>query len=54
MEREVKDVFTAEGLAVQTCQGHRYVGGYVGSLAMRKRWLEPMLAQWVDAVGVIA
>ena len=54
VEREVKVVFTAEGLSVQTCRGHRYVGGYVGSLAMRNRWIEPMVAQWVDAVGMIA
>ena len=48
VEAEVKEVFNAEGLAVQTCRGHRYVGGYVGSLAMRNRWVEPMVAQWVD------
>ena len=35
VEQEVKDVFNAEGLAVHTCRGHRYVGVYVGSLAMR-------------------
>ena len=40
----MKDVFTAEGLAVQTCRGHRYAGGYVRSLAMRNRWIEPMVA----------
>ena len=36
-ETEVKTIFLAEGLAVQTCRGHGYVGGYVGSLAMRNR-----------------
>ena len=37
VEQEVKDAFNAEGLAVQTCRGHRYVGGYVGLLAMCNR-----------------
>ena len=31
---EVKAAFEAEGMTVKTCRGHRYVGGYVGSLAM--------------------
>ena len=34
-EAEVKTAFAAEGLAVKTCRGHRYVVGYMGSLAMR-------------------
>ena len=39
---------------MQTCREHCYVGGYVGSLVMRNRWIEPMVAQWVDAVDVLA
>ena len=34
-EDEVKAAFEAEGMTAKTCRGHRYVGGYVGSLAMR-------------------
>ena len=30
----VLTVFGSEGLDVKACQGHRYVGGYVGSLEM--------------------
>ena len=54
VEQEVKEVFNPEGLAVQTCRGHCYVGGYVGSLVMRNRWIEPMVEQLVDAVGVLS
>ena len=44
-EAEVKTTFIAEGLAVKTCRGHRYVGGYVGSLAMCNRWIGPKVEQ---------
>ena len=53
-ETEVKAVFLAEDLAVQTCRGHRYVGGYVGSLAMRNRWIEPKVEKWVAVIGALA
>ena len=43
-----------EDLSVQTCRGHRYVGRYVGSLAMRNRWIKPKMEKWVDAIGVLA
>ena len=36
--------FDAENLPVQCCRGRRYVGGFVGSVAMRNRWVEPMVA----------
>ena len=49
----MKEVFNAEGVVVQTCQGHHYVGGCVGSLAMCNRWIKPMVMQWVDAVSFI-
>ena len=29
------------------------MGGYVGSLAVLNRWVEPMVAQWMDTVGVL-
>ena len=53
-EAEVKTVFTAEGLTMKTCRGHRYVGGHVGSLAMRNRWIEPMVEEWVAGIEVLA
>ena len=53
-EEDVKTTFHAQGLKVKTCQGHRYVGGYVGSLAMCNRWIEPKVEQWVADIGVLA
>ena len=34
--------------------GHRYVGGYVGSLTMCNRWIGPKVEQWVANIGVLA
>ena len=53
-EAEVKTAFTAEGLTVRTCRSHCYVSGYVGSLAMRNRWIEPMVEEWVAAIEVLS
>ena len=53
-EVEVKAAFEAEGMTVKTCRGHRYVGGYVGSLAMRNRWIEPMVEEWVAGIEVLS
>ena len=50
-ETEVKAIFLTEDLPVQTCWGHRYVDGYVGSLAMKNRWIEPKVEKWVAAIG---
>ncbi len=36
-EEAAKAAFTAENLPVKYCRGHRYVGGFVGSKAMRDR-----------------
>ena len=49
-----KAAFEAEGLAIKWCRGQRYVGGFVGSLAMRDRWLEPKVKRWVAAIEVIS
>ena len=34
--------------------GHRYVGGYIGSRATRDQWLAPQIEQWVRAVKSLA
>ena len=52
-EAEVKEAFKAEGMTVKMCRGHRYVGGYVGSLTMRNRWIEPMVEEWVAGIEVL-
>ena len=42
-ELEAKAAFASLDLPVKFCRGHRYVGGFVGSKAMRDRWVEPMV-----------
>ena len=50
-----RDAFAALGLdAVKWCRGHRYVGGFVGSAALRDRWVEPQVAKWVEGVEALA
>ena len=46
IEETERVAFTAESLEVKFCQGHRFVGGFVGSHAMHDRWVEPMVADW--------
>ena len=53
-EAEVKTAFAAEVLTVETCRGNRYVGGYVGSLPMRKRWVEPIIEESVAAIEMLS
>ena len=38
----------------QQAQGHRYVGGFVGSSEEEKAWLAPQIQQWVDGVNSLA
>ena len=39
-----KLAFEAKGLAnLQYVRGHQYIGGYVGSLEMKDRWLDQMV-----------
>ncbi|KAL7526623.1 hypothetical protein ACHAXR_001569, partial [Thalassiosira sp. AJA248-18] len=42
-EAAANAVFDEKDLPVNYCRGHRYVGGFVGSNAMRDRWVEPMV-----------
>ena len=53
-ELEAKAAFASMDLPVKFCRGHRYVGGFVGSKAMRDRWVEPMVEQWVAGVKALA
>ena len=50
----VLTAFGSEGLDVKACGGHRYVGGYVGLLEMRNRWIGPKVDSWVAAVKTIS
>jgi hypothetical protein len=34
--------------------GHRYVGGFIGTDASRTQWLEPMIADWVFGIEQLA
>jgi hypothetical protein len=50
-EAAARAAFEAEGYTkVSFCRGHRYVGGFVGSKAMRDRWIEPKIEEWVHGV----
>jgi hypothetical protein len=50
-----KAAFEAVGLnKVSYVRGHRYVGGFVGSTAMKNRWLDPKVVDWVEGVKKLA
>ena len=53
-EERVLTAFGSEGLDVKACRGHWYVGGYMGSLKMRNRWVGPKVDSWVAAVKTIS
>jgi hypothetical protein len=38
----------------QRSDGHRYVGGFVGSGAAEAAWVDPQVEQWVDGVTALA
>eukprot|EP00804_Cyclotella_cryptica_P008690 CCRYP_018533-RD/>CCRYP_018533-RD protein AED:0.12 eAED:0.12 QI:0/-1/0/1/-1/1/1/0/466 len=44
----------AAGLPVKWSRGQRYVGGFIGSEKMNRRWLEPMVQKWVEGVDKLA
>ena len=44
----------AAGLPVKWSRGQRYVGGFIGSEKMNRRWLEPMVQKWVAGVDKLA
>ncbi|KAL7523332.1 hypothetical protein ACHAWF_000480, partial [Thalassiosira exigua] len=53
-EAKAKAAFEAEGLQVRYCRGHRYVGGFVESAAMRDRRIEPKVEEWSARVEALA
>ena len=53
-EARAKAEFEAAGLQVQYTRGHRYVGGFIGSVRMEERWLLPQVKLWEDGVKAIA
>eukprot|EP00804_Cyclotella_cryptica_P014859 CCRYP_020381-RB/>CCRYP_020381-RB protein AED:0.31 eAED:0.31 QI:0/-1/0/1/-1/1/1/0/224 len=44
----------AAGLPVKWSWGLRYVGGFIGSEKMNRKWLEPMVQKWVEGVDKLA
>jgi hypothetical protein len=34
--------------------GHRYVGGFIGTRASRLEWLEPQIQKWIDGIESLA
>mmetsp|Transcript_37593 Transcript_37593/g.78738 ORF Transcript_37593/g.78738 Transcript_37593/m.78738 type:complete len:434 (+) Transcript_37593:218-1519(+) len=53
-EATAKTIFEALGLPVRYRCGHRHVGGFVGSAAMKNRWIKPMVSKWVQGVEALA
>ena len=53
-EAPAKTIMDAAGLPVKWSRGQRYVGGFIGSEKMNRRWLEPMVQKWVARVDKLA
>ena len=45
---------TLERFDFQYSDGHRYVGGFIGSDTARIKWLAPMIQEWVFRVNQLA
>jgi hypothetical protein len=43
-----------ESFGFQYRDRHRYVGGYIGTPAVRKEWLEPQIQKWIYGVKGLA
>jgi hypothetical protein len=43
-----------ESFDFQYHEGHRYIGGYVGSDESMRQWLAPQIQQWVEGVRALA
>ena len=41
-------------LPVHYCQGHRYVGGFIGHANSRREWIAPQIQKWTRAVQTLA
>ena len=53
-EAATRAAFDVESLPVQNCRGRWYGGAFIGSDTMRDRWVERMVAAWVDGVKALA
>jgi hypothetical protein len=42
------------GFAFQYVEGHRYVGGFIGTPESREAWLQPQVADWIHGVEQLA
>ena len=51
---ELKRIFAAAKLPVKWPCGRRYVGGFVGSKAMERKWVEEKVEDWVSGVRALA
>ena len=52
-EEAIRAQFDAKGVPIKLCRGKKIVGGYVGSEAMKERWLKPKVAAWVKGVDAL-
>ena len=43
-----------EKFKFQYCNGHRYLGGFIGSEARKQQWLQPQIAKWCNGVELLA
>ena len=54
-EERMKAAFAVAGFhKVRFVCGHRYIGSHVGSTAMRDRWLDDKVDDWVVGVKTLA
>ena len=54
-EAGAKATFAAAGYdKVKFVRGHRYIGGHIGSTAMRDRWLNEKVEEWTAGVETLA
>ena len=53
-ELEARVEFERIGADINFTQGERYLGGFIGSGAAKKRWLGEMVAKWALAVETLA
>ena len=53
-EHAAKTILEAAGLPLLWSRGQRYVGGFIGSLKMRERWLDAQIQKWVRGVDTLA
>lgn len=48
-----REEFQSRGLCVQYTQGHRYLGGFLGSSAAKKEWVESLIQVWTRLVETL-